>query len=154
MREVAFAVYARHDHPLAGRRDIALQTLADEPMLLREVGAGTRQVTLDAFARHGLEPRVRMELASDEAIEQAIVTSPRRGGSGTRQPAWRIHAAGADNAGRARLSDQGPLAVRLSGRQTGVAGGQGVHGAGADGVCAERNSRWARTEGPSMNARV
>lgn len=73
VREVAFAVYARHDHPLAGRRDIALQTLADEPMLLREVGAGTRQVTLDAFARHGLEPRVRMELASDEAIEQAIV---------------------------------------------------------------------------------
>lgn len=65
-------VVARHDHPLAGKRRIPLRRIAEEPFLLREPGSGTRLAIERHFARHGLTPRVRMELGSNEAIKQAI----------------------------------------------------------------------------------
>jgi len=65
-------VLARHDHPLAGRKRISLQRIAEEPFLLREPGSGTRLAIERLFAEHGLAPRVRMELGSNEAIKQAI----------------------------------------------------------------------------------
>lgn len=66
-------VFARSDHPLARERNIAFARLAREPLLLREPGSGTRTAALGLFARHGLAPRIRMELGSDEAIGQAIL---------------------------------------------------------------------------------
>lgn len=65
-------VVARHDHPLVGKKKVALQRLADEPFILREPGSGTRLAIERHFAQHGLVPRVRMELGSNEAIKQAI----------------------------------------------------------------------------------
>ncbi len=65
-------VLARHDHPLARSRAIPLARLAEEPFILREPGSGTRLATERHFAQHGLKPRVRMELGSNEAIKQAI----------------------------------------------------------------------------------
>ena len=66
-------VLACRDHPLAGEKEIPFARLADEPLLLREPGAGTRMITLKLFARHGTVPKIRMELASDEAIREAIL---------------------------------------------------------------------------------
>ncbi|MGQ0546894.1 MAG: LysR substrate-binding domain-containing protein [Betaproteobacteria bacterium] len=66
-------VFARRDHPLAGEKDIAFARLAREPFLLREPGSGTRLIALRQFARHGLVPRIRMELGTDEAILEAIL---------------------------------------------------------------------------------
>ena len=66
-------VFARADHPLAGQRGISVERLALEPFLIREPGSGTRTAALDVFARHGLQPRLRMELSSNEAIKQAIL---------------------------------------------------------------------------------
>ena len=66
-------VFARADHPLAGQRGISVERLAQEPFLIREPGSGTRTAALDVFARHGLHPRLRMELSSNEAIKQAIL---------------------------------------------------------------------------------
>ena len=40
---------------------------------MREPGSGIRIITLRLFARHGLAPRVLMELPSDEAIREAIL---------------------------------------------------------------------------------
>jgi len=40
---------------------------------MREPGSGTRLITLRLFARHGLAPKIRMELSSDEAIREAIL---------------------------------------------------------------------------------
>lgn len=65
-------VVARQDHPLAGKKRIPLKRLADEPFILREPGSGTRLTIERHFARHGLTPRLRMELGSNEAIKQAI----------------------------------------------------------------------------------
>jgi len=65
-------VLARRDHPLAGKKRIALKRIAEEPFILREKGSGTRLATERHFAEHGLSLRVRMELGSNEAIKQAI----------------------------------------------------------------------------------
>jgi DNA-binding transcriptional LysR family regulator len=66
-------VLACRDHPLAGELDIPFARLASEPFLLREPGSGTRMTILRLFARHGLAPKIRMELSSDEAIREAIL---------------------------------------------------------------------------------
>ena len=65
--------YAAADHPLARERRIAFARFAGEPFLMREPGSGTRMVAREVFASHGLEPRVRMELSTNEAIKQAII---------------------------------------------------------------------------------
>jgi DNA-binding transcriptional LysR family regulator len=66
-------VMARRDHPLAAQRAIPFHRLATEPFLMREEGSGTRQAVLDLFSAHGLAPRVRMELSSNESIREAIL---------------------------------------------------------------------------------
>ncbi len=66
-------VFARADHPLAGRRAIPFGELAEEPFLMREPGSGTRLVAWEAFDAHGVAPNVRMELSTNEAIKQAIL---------------------------------------------------------------------------------
>ena len=66
-------VFARGDHPLAAERNIPFARVAREPFLMREPGSGTRMIAQRLFARHGLSPRVRMELGTDEAIREAIL---------------------------------------------------------------------------------
>ncbi|MGH8633485.1 MAG: LysR substrate-binding domain-containing protein [Burkholderiales bacterium] len=66
-------VFARSDHPLAGEKGVTLARLAEEPFLMREPGSGTRMVTLKLFEQHGLAPKVRMELSTNEAIREAIL---------------------------------------------------------------------------------
>jgi DNA-binding transcriptional LysR family regulator len=66
---VAFAPPA---HPLARERGISFARLAQEPFLMREPGSGTHAAVQAAFAAHDVTPLVRMELASNEAIRQAL----------------------------------------------------------------------------------
>lgn len=66
-------VLARDDHPLAGVPDVPFARLAEEPFLLREEGSGARRIAMRLFQRHGLVPRVRLELSSNEAIKEAIL---------------------------------------------------------------------------------
>ena len=66
-------VFARDDHPLARERCIAFARLANEPFLMREPGSGTREITLKLFREHGVRPKIRMELSSNEAIREAIL---------------------------------------------------------------------------------
>ncbi len=66
-------VFAHASHPLAKERKIPFARIAREPFLMREHGSGTRMVAEEAFDRHGLEPNVRMELSTNEAIKQAIL---------------------------------------------------------------------------------
>ncbi|MGB3616107.1 MAG: LysR substrate-binding domain-containing protein, partial [Elainellaceae cyanobacterium] len=65
-------VLAPKSHPLAGKRNIPLAQLADEPFIMRESGSGTRQAVYDLFNKHNIDVRVRLELGSNEAIKQAI----------------------------------------------------------------------------------
>ncbi len=67
------AVVAPRDHRLVGKKNIPLARIAEEPFILREPGSGVRDATLKAFDEHGLRPKVRMELGSNEAIKHAVV---------------------------------------------------------------------------------
>ena len=66
-------VFARNDHPLAGARQIAFERIAGEPFLMREPGSGTRRLATQWFEQHGLTPKIRMALSTDEAIKEAIL---------------------------------------------------------------------------------
>jgi LysR family transcriptional regulator, low CO2-responsive transcriptional regulator len=70
----ALVPFARADHPLARERGIPFARFAQEPFLIRESGSGTRMAVEQAFARHGISPRIRMELGNDEAIKEAVLS--------------------------------------------------------------------------------
>lgn len=65
-------VIAAPDHPLAGRCEIGIATLAGERFLVREPGSGTRAATERVFARAGRRLQAVMELGSSGAIKQAV----------------------------------------------------------------------------------
>lgn len=65
--------FAHADHPLAGEKRIPFARFAAEPFLMREPGSGTRMVARQVFAEHGCEPKIRMELSTNEAIKQGII---------------------------------------------------------------------------------
>nr|AAD02440.1 Rubisco operon transcriptional regulator [Thiobacillus denitrificans] len=65
-------VIAPPDHPLASRRKVPIETLADEPFLVREAGSGTRGAMERFFAARGLELKSSMEMSRNEAIRQAV----------------------------------------------------------------------------------
>jgi len=66
-------VFARDDHPLANTRKISFKRLAMESFVMREQESGTRQIATKLFERHGLAPKVRLEVSDDEAIKEAIL---------------------------------------------------------------------------------
>ena len=66
-------VLAPREHPLVGRKKIKLQDIAREPFIIREPGSGIRDAMMRTFAEKGLQPNVRMELGSNEAIKHAII---------------------------------------------------------------------------------
>lgn len=66
-------VLAPRDHPLVSEKNIPLSRMAEEPFILREPGSGIRDATLRLFQQHDLQPNVRMELGSNEAIKHAVV---------------------------------------------------------------------------------
>jgi DNA-binding transcriptional LysR family regulator len=61
------------DHPLIGRARLSLADLADETYLLRESGSGTRLLMERLFTKAGLDPKLGMEIGSNETIKQAVM---------------------------------------------------------------------------------
>ena len=64
---------APRDHPLVKKKNISLEDIAKEPFIVREPGSGMRDATFRTFNAKGVQPNVRMELGSNEAIKHAIV---------------------------------------------------------------------------------
>lgn len=65
-------IYASVSHPYAHRKKLSLAEIAHEPLLMREVGSGTRQIADELFARHGFQPYIRMEMDNNDAIKRAV----------------------------------------------------------------------------------
>ncbi len=65
-------VIAAPDHPLARRKRVKLAQLAQETFLSREQGSGTRSAMERIFAEHQIQPRISMEMETNEAIKQAV----------------------------------------------------------------------------------
>lgn len=61
------------NHPLANKSNLPLNCLAEEPLIVREEGSGTRKVIQRFFEQHGICPRINLELGSNEAIQQAVI---------------------------------------------------------------------------------
>jgi DNA-binding transcriptional LysR family regulator len=71
-RDDELTVISSPSHPLASRKRVALSDLAAESFIVRERGSGTRTVAESALALHGVRLTVAMQLASTEAIKQAV----------------------------------------------------------------------------------
>jgi DNA-binding transcriptional LysR family regulator len=71
-QEDELVVIAAPDHPLTRKSSLTVYALADTPLIVRESGSGTREVGMAALAEHGVYPPIAMELASTEAVKQAV----------------------------------------------------------------------------------
>jgi len=71
--ENPLVVLAAPEHPLASRKQIPLERLAEETFIMRERGSGTRAARERFFDEHGgIRFRKTMEMNSNEAIKQAV----------------------------------------------------------------------------------
>ncbi|MFH5832923.1 LysR family transcriptional regulator [Halalkalibaculum sp. DA3122] len=61
------------DHPLAYREHIALEELAKQTFIYRELGSGTRMVMEQYLRDKGINVKPAMELGTNEAVKQAIM---------------------------------------------------------------------------------
>ncbi|MGO8754014.1 MAG: LysR family transcriptional regulator [Gallionellaceae bacterium] len=65
-------VIAAPDHPLTKLKRVKFARLAEETFLSREQGSGTRSAMERVFAQHNIQPRISMEMETNEAIKQAV----------------------------------------------------------------------------------
>lgn len=65
-------VIAAPTHPLASLEVVPLQRLAEETLVVREAGSGTRAAMERHFAAHRLAYRAGCELSTNEALKQAV----------------------------------------------------------------------------------
>jgi DNA-binding transcriptional LysR family regulator len=65
-------VIAAPRHPLVGQKQVSLQRLAQETLVVRESGSGTRATVERHFTSHGLTIRTGCELGDNEGIKQAV----------------------------------------------------------------------------------
>ncbi len=65
-------VIAPPRHPLAGQGPVGMARLADEVLVMREPGSGTRAAAERHFAALGLTVRPGCEFSTNEAIKQAV----------------------------------------------------------------------------------
>lgn len=67
-------VIAAADHPARASAPLLPAALVQYPLLMHEVGSGTREITEQALAARSLQVRPAMTLASTEAIKQTVAT--------------------------------------------------------------------------------
>ena len=68
-----YVVLAPDTHWAAGQ-SVTLQALAGEPFLLREIGSGSRHVVDQHMQHCGVQLKVRLSLASNEAIRELVAS--------------------------------------------------------------------------------
>jgi DNA-binding transcriptional LysR family regulator len=72
-REEEMVLISAPDHRLArARASIGTESFADEIVLIREPGSGTRDVVMAALDAHRVVPRSILEVGSTEAIKQIV----------------------------------------------------------------------------------
>jgi LysR family transcriptional regulator, low CO2-responsive transcriptional regulator len=65
-------VIAAPEHPLARGKSVPLARLAEETLVVREPGSGTRAAIERHLASQGLAPRTGCEIHTNEALKQAV----------------------------------------------------------------------------------
>jgi DNA-binding transcriptional LysR family regulator len=59
-------------HRLTRKKSISLKDLADEPIIMKETGSGTRKLVNELFAEYNCTPNVLMETSNTEFIKQLV----------------------------------------------------------------------------------
>jgi len=59
-------------HRLARKKNARLADLAAEPIIMKEIGSGTRKLVNELFGRHGFSPKILMETSNAELIKQLV----------------------------------------------------------------------------------
>jgi DNA-binding transcriptional LysR family regulator len=59
-------------HSLARKKIVSVQELVDQPMIMKEMGSGTRKQVNELFTKKGLTPNVLMETSNTEFIKQLV----------------------------------------------------------------------------------
>lgn len=60
-------------HRFAKKKEISLQELQDEPIIIREKGSGARHMVLSLFQSHSINPSVLIEAGSVEFIKEYVM---------------------------------------------------------------------------------
>jgi DNA-binding transcriptional LysR family regulator len=68
-----YVIVAAPQHPLAGKRMIAIERIIGEPFVVRERGSDTWNSMEDGFGEHLAQLNVAMEIRSTETIKQAVM---------------------------------------------------------------------------------
>ena len=68
-----YVIVAAPDHPLVGKKKIALAQLKRDPFVVREKGSDTWNSMEDGFGEHLKDLNIAMEIKSTETIKQAVI---------------------------------------------------------------------------------
>jgi DNA-binding transcriptional LysR family regulator len=60
------------NHPLSKKGKISFFDLADEPIIMKEIGSGTRKLVNELYAQNNCNPNVLMETSNTEFIKQLV----------------------------------------------------------------------------------
>lgn len=60
------------DHPLAKKTVLSFEELVKEPIIMKEVGSGTRRLVSELYSRQDCAPNVLMETSNTEFIKQVV----------------------------------------------------------------------------------
>ena len=60
------------DHPLTKKRKIPIEALSGEPIIMKEIGSGTRKLVNELFDKKGINPNILMETSNTEFIKQLV----------------------------------------------------------------------------------
>jgi aminoethylphosphonate catabolism LysR family transcriptional regulator len=71
-RRQRLVVFARHDHPLSGRKGLRMSDLAGHEFVVRESGSTTRKVFDQRMASFNVAVKVAVEIGSREALREAV----------------------------------------------------------------------------------
>jgi DNA-binding transcriptional LysR family regulator len=63
---------AAPDHPLTRKKCLSPAELANEPIIMKELGSATRKRVSELFARRGFTPNILMETSNTEFIKQVV----------------------------------------------------------------------------------
>jgi DNA-binding transcriptional LysR family regulator len=78
--EICFEPFSREElililpptHPLAKAKTATLEALADQPIIMKEQGSGTRNLVDGLFEKYGFTPKVLMETSDAEMIKLLV----------------------------------------------------------------------------------
>ena len=76
--EICFMPFSREEvvvilspnHRLARKKTLLFAELSDEPVIMKEMGSGTRKLVNELFDQHGMSPKILMETNNAEFIKQ------------------------------------------------------------------------------------